>query len=296
MKVVIALFLLTFTCIASAGDRAIYDLMYLPKAGTIFGSTNAAFITGKATQHEDTSGDIADLKYSGYGVFQSVGFSLMDSLFISGSMSYQGVDIKADIDGGDNETYTYNGISDPSLAARCRVIDSEYLLDVLAGATIATGDAKDATVDKDGNNKTGGYILNLALEFGKKVQDSQYAFQLGATRNFEATEKSSGLETKSNAHMEYNLRGSMLQGLTENTFINPFVEMTITNAFHDDRGTKNQQTTSFDLGAEYQYLLSQNLLLKAGIKYTNTENAVIDTTETREDILLTFLAGANYQF
>lgn len=47
---------------------------------------------------------------------------------------------------------------------------------------------------------------------------------------------------------------------------------------------------------EFQYLLSQNLLLRAGVKYSNTENNVTDGVETREDILLTFLAGANYQF
>jgi hypothetical protein len=297
MKFFVTALLLASSVTAFAGDRAIYDVMYFPKAGTIFGATDLGYAKGKSTQHDSTTNeDIVDLKISGYVVEQTLGYSVMDNLLLTASMSYSNVDIDADIDGASDQSLTNNGESDPSVGARFRVMDSEYLLDIIANVEIATGDAKVATDDKDGNNKNGGNIANVAVEFGQKTQDLQYAVQFGYTHIFEATEKDDGVKNDINAHSAYNVRFVTLHNIAEKSYLSPFIEMTITNAYNDEAGVKTQNSTRFDLGAEYKYLLSADLLLRAGAKYTNTENAVVGTVETREDCLYTFNVGATYQF
>ena len=167
MKFIIAICLLASATVSFAADRAIYDLMYLPKAGTFFGSTEAGYGWGKSTMHDD-SGDIADLEYSAYLLQQTVGYSVVDNLFISAAMSYQNTDIDVDVTGGDTDTYKTTGESDPRFEARFRAIETEYLVDVLVGAEIATGDSETASADNDGNNKNGGNVANVAVEIGQK--------------------------------------------------------------------------------------------------------------------------------
>jgi hypothetical protein len=296
MKILLTICLFISASASFASERSLYDLMYLPKAGTFFGSTDGLALWGKSTTHSDTVGDVADLKYSGLAVQQTVGYSLLDNLFVSASMSYQSVGVEKDVKGGSKDTFTHVGESDPRIDARFRVMDSEYLFDILVGGQIATGDSKSATAKKDGNNKDGGHVANVALEFGNKSQDFQFSTQIGYKHFFEATNKTEGLTTKSNAHSAYNFKGSVQYALTQQSFINPFAELIFTNAYNHDIGSKNSQTTQIDLGAEYKYLVFENLLLRAGIKYTNMENQVTDGIEVREDMILTFLAGANYQF
>lgn len=295
-SLVIAGLMLASTVSFAEADRKIYDVMYLPKAGTFFGATEAAYIYGKATLNQEGVGDIADVDVSGYGVKQTLGYSLTSQLFLSASMSYEALESDVDLKSGGSDKIKANGESDPSINARYRLMEDTHILDILAGATISTGDSKVGDADKDGNIKQGGHSFDLGLQYGQKHADMQYAFTFLATHFMEATEKDSTSKVDLNAHNAYKFQADVLNNLFEKAFLRSFASLTFTEAFNDEDSNKTEQQTEIRLGTEFQYALSADLLLRAGVSYLNVENNVQEGVETREDFQFQFLAGANYQF
>jgi hypothetical protein len=296
MKYLVSLALILFSAVSFASGPALYDLMYLPKSGTLFGSTDSIFSWGKSTLHHETNGDLGTQNTISYGLIQSVGYSFTDRLFVSASLNYLKNDSDIDFKTTSDEELTTKGLSDPSFGARFRAIDSEYLLDFLLFADLSLEDAKVATNSKDGNNKYGGHVAGAAVDFGKKKADLQYSFNFGVRHFFEATQELNSLEIEVNPHTAYNLKSSILFTINERSFLNTFAQITFTNSYNDDSGSKISQSSRIDLGADYRYLISQNLMVKGGLMYTNFENNVVDSIETREDIFLSAVAGASYQF
>jgi hypothetical protein len=270
--------------------------MYLPKSGTVFGSTEASYSLGESTLHDDTNGDIADINTSGYSFKQTVGYSILDQLFVSASMNYLDLNTRADYKSQASQDLTSTGISDPSINARLRGIDSDMLLDLLLSADLKTEDSEAATSNQHGNNKTGRNALGAGIEFGKKNADYQLALKFDVKYLFEGTFETATSRTKINPHTAYNIKTSTLFTLTEKNYLNPYFDLTFTNAHNDNAGNKTDQSTRIDLGLEYRYLITQALMLRAGLQYTNFENNVVNSLETREDYLFTLLGGANYQF
>lgn len=296
-SLVIAGLMLASTVSFAETDRKIYDIMYLPEAGTFFGSTEAAYALGQSTLHSDTLGDIADVDYNGYAVQQTLGYSITSQLFLSASMSYEASKADYDFDGAGTEKYESDGESDPSIAARFRVLEDSHILDILAGATISTGASKTPDADNDGNMKQGGHSFNLGLQFGQKTADMQYAVTFLATHFMEAEEKNGGSsKVDLNAHNSYKFGADILNPLFEKAFLRSFGSLTFVEAFNDENSVRTEQQSQINIGTEFQYLISQDLLLRAGVSYLNIENNVYNDIETREDFQFQFLAGANYQF
>jgi hypothetical protein len=296
-SLVIAGLMLASTVSFAEADRKIYDVMYLPKAGTLFGATEAAYVYGQSTQHDKTAGDIADVTVNGYALQQTIGYSITSSLFLSASMSYEIAEADVDLDAGGSDKVKADGESDPSINARYRVWEDTSVFDILAGATISTGDSKVSDEDNKGNIKQGGHSFNLGAQYGHKTSDMQYAFTFLGTHYLEATEKvGSDPKTDINAHNSYKFQVDTLHNLAEKSFLRSFASLTFVEGFNDEDSVRAEQQTQIALGTEYQYVLSQDLLLRAGISYLNIENNVYGDVETREDFQLQFLAGANYQF
>jgi hypothetical protein len=297
MKFLLLTVLLTATSAFANSERNLYDVMYLPEANTLFGSTQAAFVWGKAEyENESTGADIADVDISGYGLAQSVGYSLTDRLFISASMNYLHTETDVDYDGSTSESLTSDGLSDLDLNGRFRLLEDNWILDILAGGTLGLGDSKIATDDKDGNNLQGGNSIFAGLQIGMKSAGFQYALGLIGTHYFEATEKLDGEKTDVDAHTGYAFRGDILNSLAEKMYLRSFGQIEFINSFEDEDDIKTEQASNITLGTEFQYLLSKGLLLRAGVEYLNQENAIYGNVETVKDHLFTFLVGANYQY
>lgn len=296
-SLVIAGLMLASTVSFAEAERKIYDVMYLPQAGTIFGATEAAYVYGQSTIHSDSAGDVADVDLTGYAVQQTLGYSLTSSLFLSASMSYEVSEEDVDLDAGGSDKIKSDGESDPTINARFRIFEDTSVLDLLAGATISTGESKVGDADHDGNIKQGGNSFNLGLQYGRKQEDMQYAFTFLVNHFMEAEEKvGNSSKTDINAHNSYAFKVDTLHSLFEKSFLRSFASLTFVEGFNDENAVRTEQQTQIAIGTEYQYLLSQDLLLRAGVSYLNVENNVVEDIETREDFQFQFLAGANYQF
>jgi hypothetical protein len=273
-------------------QRNIFDVMYLPQGGTFYGSTEAAYAYGQSTLHSDEMGDVADFELNGYAVQQTVGYGMTSKFFATATISYEVGELRVDPKGGESYTQKSKGESDPSLNAKYRLVESDYLLDVLAGAVISTGESKLATEDKDGNIKQGGASYSLGLQLGQKIADIQHAFSFIVTHYVKAEEDG----VKLNAHNAYDFRFDFMNPLFQKTFLRSYISMGLNEGFNDENGTRLEQATRLGLGSEFQYLCSENLLMRMGLSYLNVENQVYDGLETRDDYQLQLLMGANYQF
>lgn len=292
MKLCLIMGLTLASTISFANSRNLFDVMYLPQVGSFYGSTEGAYAYGKSTLHVDGIGDAAKTTLNGYAVQQTLGYGISSKLFVTGVMSYEVGEVEVDEKGGPTSKQKSKGESDPSVNAKYRLIESEYILDLLAGAVISTGESKLASSSRDGNIKQGGHSFNLGLQLGQKISAYQYAFTFGVTHFLKAKEDGNDLNT----HNSYDLRFDFLNPLFEKAFLRSFASVGINEGFNDENGVRLEQSTKLGLGTEFQYLVSEGLLFRTGLSYLNVENAVYDGIETREDFQLQLLLGANYQF
>ncbi len=289
--------LLSSTLAFAVTESKIYDVMYLPKAGTIFGSSELSYGMYQATLHDDTVGDVGDLERTQFKFEQTAGYSVTDSLFLTVGMNYALIDQDYDPEGAASESSSSDGESDPTIKARFRLVDdTAYQFDIIAGATVATGDKKISSEDKDGNNKIGGHTADLGIQYGVKTADLQWATSFIYTRHFEATQKDLGVKNDIDAFNSLALKVDILNHLFEKAYLRSFAALAFDSSYRDDNDTKTVQATHITLGSEFQYALTADLLLRAGVTYLNSENVEVGGIEAREDFFLTFLAGANYQF
>lgn len=92
MKVLLALAVLTTSAVSLASERAIYDIMYLPSAGTTFGISEAQY--SKRT----IDADAGETDISGYGVSQTIGHTLTDRFGLAVSMNYANFEVDPEND------------------------------------------------------------------------------------------------------------------------------------------------------------------------------------------------------
>lgn len=84
-KVIFFLLLLTSFSTNAAVNRNIWDLQYLPEAGTIYGESTFTFVDGEA----DVRSPIPDSEISGQTFTQRIGYSLLDKLSFEGAITRQ---------------------------------------------------------------------------------------------------------------------------------------------------------------------------------------------------------------
>lgn len=288
MKKFLALAVLaTATSSFAATDRAIYDIMYLPKAGTAFGLTDFA---GLSRTLEDKDDDKTEL--SGFAVNQTLGYSITDRFALAGSLSYG--DYEVDPDGGDK--YTIDGFSDPTITAKFRVMEEEYTLDLIGALKISVGDSEVET-DGDTDNLQGGHVLDLGVQFGKKTETFQWAVSGTYTRNFERTYDYEGAgngDVDFDANNEIEFRGDILNKLAEKSFLRSHLAVSFSDELETDDGDSFESpTTDYTIGTEYQHLIDANLLLRAGIAFTMSNH---DSGQLDSDNAAVVNFGATYQF
>jgi hypothetical protein len=283
MKRFIALAVLATSGVSYAADRDIYDLQYLPKAGTTYGFSTLTFVEQKI---EDEVGD-SDIE--GYQFAQTFGHAVSDKLSLQASLNY--ADITYDDDGG-SEIDAAKGLSDPTVTARYRFMDETYRWDLFGGATISLGDAE---VDFDGNkdNLQGGHSVFLGTQHGMKQADYQWAVTALLTHNLESTVDSYVSSFDNDAHNSLLLQGEILNKLAEKSLLRSNITLDFTEGYDADASGSTPPSTTYQVGTEYQHLMSADLLLRAGVDYfsVSTQSGQIDSYDG-----FNFRVGANYQF
>ncbi|WP_408098797.1 hypothetical protein ACJVC5_07730 [Peredibacter sp. HCB2-198] len=283
MKFLATLTLLAVTTSAAlAADRAIYDIQYLPNAGTTFGFTDLNYTTVKLESDADT--DI-----SGYTFSQTLGHSLSDRFSLAAELNYANIESDPEGDTTTDET----GISDLTLSAKYRLIDSDLRLDLIGGGVASLGDS-DVESNGDSNHLQGGNSLFLGAQVGKKSEAFQWAVLAQVTHNFKATTDVEGFgDVKDDANNELLLRGDILNKLGEKSYLRSHLDMRFTEEFDDNADNTTASTTTYTIGTQYQHICSSDFMAKVGVDYTkvNTLSGQIDDLTGWN-----FTIGANYQF
>ncbi|HXH30414.1 MAG TPA: hypothetical protein VNJ01_06355 [Bacteriovoracaceae bacterium] len=269
MKHIFALCLLSVSTVSFSADRSIFDLMYLPNAGTTYGQTDFNLIKGETK----TPGN--DSEETGYLFQQTLGHSVCDRFLLSAQLDWQNT--KTDLDFGPNQKE--KGLSDPSLDARYRVVDKALMVDILAGFTFSTGDRK-----IDGNefdHIRGGHSLRAGAQVGQKEESFQWAASGIVNRNFKAkTKVTGGGSFEDDAYNSYGLGASVLKKLAEETYLLGQLAATFADDYDDNNNSKNPSSTTYDLTAGARQILSQDLMFQVALTYTqiNQESGQIDSS------------------
>jgi hypothetical protein len=285
-------FLLIFVMLifkSFAAERAIYDVMYQPLAGTTFG------ISEFNSTLETVDSSAGDYEVSGPRLKQTFGRSISDELSLSLSLNY--ADLTTDPNQG--KSFENEGISDPTFTSRYRLYDEKFRWDLLAGFRASL---KDAEVESNGdtNNVEGGHALSFGTQFGEKSEKFQWAILANATYNFKRRIDQPGANNEEyNSKFDVILRGDILNQLAEKSFLRSFVSyemlegVTPVNSSVNVDSVYAPEKDVYTIGAEYQHLISTDLLLRGGVSYATvkTDSGSVDSYNS-----WAFNLGANYQF
>lgn len=294
MKKLLAVAVLATSTAFAADSRMIYDVQYLPNAGTTYGESEWAY----QKRTIELKGSSAEVEVKAWALEQTVGHSFTDRLSVQGSINYTKGDVEySNIPGTDD--VEAKGISDPTITARYRVMDEAWRLDIIGGALISLGDSEIKS-NGDSNNLQGGSDLFLGAQIGQRSDNMQWAVLGQYNHNLKATseDKSSGTKetTKDDAYGDWTLRADILNKLAEKSFLR--THLTGMWAPRYDSKTEGQESTSastamWELGTQYQHLMSNDLLAYGGVDYRRNSS---DTGYTDSDTAWVLTLGARYQF
>jgi hypothetical protein len=293
MKTFLALAVLATSAASYSASRDLYDLMYLPNAGTTYGITELAYVKGEF--EGKTAGFNFDGDVKGYNFSQTVGHAFTDRLSLQATLDYTKQDADTDVSGLGSQTGTTKGLSDPTISARFRVIDEDFRLDILGGGVISLGDQETDTEtngDSEINNRSGGHSLFVGAQLGQKTESFQWSFASILDYNLEGTVDVDGETEDFDSSKDLSFLADALFKVAESSFIRPFASVEFTEQVELDNGEEETApSTVYELGGEFRHLISKDVMLKASLDYTSTNQASFD-----DFTYWTFMAGANYQF
>lgn len=256
MKKLLAFALLATTSVSYAASREIYDVMYLPKAGTVFGASQLNIIRGELST-PPSSHEYLD----GYRFTQNVGYSIMDNLSLDVTANYTSID--------NTNNGKQKGVSDPVIQGKYRFLDSDYRLDVVGGYIVNTENYIEKT-NGDSNNTRGGSGYFAGLQVGNKFANWQWSFLAQYDYNSKATneDKAAGTKVKEDAFNSYFFRLDGLYKFDEAIFGRAFVSSQLADKHEDNANTTYPSSTTNQLGAEVQRLVTKDVLVRVGLDYS----------------------------
>jgi hypothetical protein len=276
---------LTMVSVAqAASNSALYDLQYLPEAGTVFGSTSYSYYKYSNSYYDGTN-DVTS-RNNGHSLSQIIGYVPVQNLFLQAAASY--ADIKSKTT-GESETKS-TGFNDFTLTGRYRVLGGAQRFD-LVGSFLFSPDDAVIESDEDMNNYSGGHTLNLGVEYGVKNEANQWSLGANFVRNFEATldDKDTNDKTTDDAHNGLNFSAAMLTNFTEKFSIKNSLMVMFTEEYEDDDNGEVSASTNYLVEVKAQYLLSKDLMVVAGPR------AVLGGSGYNFTYMIYDL-GLNYQF
>jgi hypothetical protein len=279
--------ILVFISQSALAERSLFDLMYLPKKGTFFGTTTATLTEGKIR------GSSATITESGYRFSQELGYAASERLSLSTDLNllYRKSDYRYNTNFSSDSTYE-RGLSDPSLKIKFRAQEGSLVIDLLAGVVLDTGHTKIAN-DRKKNNKQGGTSYTAGLNLGQKNSDFQWSV-LGHYERFGDHHIDESASTYGDSRMEgynaYLIRVDILKNVAEKSFARFFILSDIIDSREGNGAITYDPITAYELGPEYQYFYSKDLLLKSGISYATLKSAPSPTDTWNLNL------SASYQF
>lgn len=285
MKKLLALTVLLSSTASFASDRAIYDIMYLPTAGTTYGFSEAEYLDNMIKGKSGAD----DVGATGLGFTQTLGHSFTDRLSVEAAIGYG--DFRLDNENAKNSNQ--EGLTDPTINARFRVMDEVFRLDVLAGALFSIQDSEISHSGSD--NLQGGNALNLGAQFGAKNEFFQWAILGKYTYNADREVEVLNTDVDVDSNNELLLRGDILNKLTESAYLRSFISADFTDAAEGEDGVGDFELahTTYAIGTEYEYLFSANMLGRLGVDYDCVKQ---DTGFESSNTQWTIRLAANYQF
>ncbi len=286
MKKLITIALLaTTTSVAFAADRAIYDIMYLPNAGTSYGFTDLNL------ESREIEADSGDDEIDGMRLSQTIGHSFTDRFTLNANFNlYDG-----ERDPENGSSTDEDGLSDLGVNARFRMMDETIQLDVIGGVQLAIEDSEiESNGDVDNRFTSGGNQMNVGLQVGEKAGDLQWAVLGRFIHAFERSLDTSGGDIDLEPRDAVQVRADLLNKLAEKSLLRSHFTVDLIEETELENGNNFQGSqTNYELGTEYQHIVSQDLLAKVGIDYrmSNYESADVDS-----DTAWILHVGANYQF
>lgn len=284
MKALLAVVVLASAATVYADTtRSIYDIMYLPKAGTSFGFSEVEY----SRDRTEFKGTDSKTVIKGFGFDQTVGHSFSDRLSAQASIGYGSYTSKT----GSTE-FDIDGLTDLNLSAKFRTMDEKYKWDLIGGVVAGLADSE-VESNGDTNLAQGGSSVFLGTQFGSTFNGMQWAVLGQYKHNMKATTDVPGGEVEDDANGEFLLRADVLNKLAEKSFLRSHLDANFTETFEDDANGETVASTKYTLGTEFQHLCKANLLLRAGVDYSmvNHDANIVDNHS-----VWAFRLAANYQF
>lgn len=252
MKILGMVLLLVFLQEAHAeliqkNDRDIYDLMWLPQARTVYGSSEFSILDSKVKLEVDGN-LVSENKTTSTMIQQSAGYSLTDWLSLQAQIPYMLKQKLTDISvSGDEEVFEKKGTGDPHLSARLRVLDQVrhwFTLDLVPRMQFASGKKTEASSDRRGNNKLGGDLNGLRVEAGKKFVTLQWMGFIGYSQYLSAEGKalSLGKEFKIEPYPSIEA-GIKILGFIDEKFL---LQGSVTHTRDNKHKIKDKATVAYD--------------------------------------------------
>ncbi len=285
MKKFFTIALIAATSAAFASERAIYDIQYLPAAGTTYGFTEM--------NHESRSieANRGDLDIDGLRISQTIGHSFTDRLTVNANVNY--FEGERDPKGGTKTDE--DGLSDLGVNARLRMIDEAIRFDILGGIQYEISESRvESGGDVDNRYLSGGDKANIGVQVGEANEKMQWAVLGRYIHNFKRDIDFPAGDLKIEANRAVQTRADLLNKIAEKSLIRSHLTIDFIERTEDTNGSSFQGAqTNFELGAEYQHLFSQDLLGRVGVDYrmSKYESADLDLDNT-----WIFHVAANYQF
>jgi hypothetical protein len=175
-------------------------------------------------------------------------------------------------------------------------MDETTRIDLLGGVVAGIGDATFKS-NGDRNVLQGGNSLFGGAQIGQKMETFQWTFKGVYRRNFEKeVDAGAADDVKFKANSELLLRADVLNKLSDVSFLHTHLE----TEFESEVSGKDSgvgelfaPTTTYEIGTEYQQMISKDLLARVGVDYTIESSY---TGQYNSDRAWTFGIGANYQF
>jgi hypothetical protein len=296
---VVSFAMMTTSALASS-TAGIYDLQYLPNAGTVYGESEYS-VNELSTM---TDGDKSKVNSNEFT--QSLGYSVTDRLLLTASMGYL---LDQTTSEERVEQGSKDGLSDPTISARVRLMDQAdggWNFDVLPSWTIETGDAESGSGNKDGNNYGGGHVFGLGLNLGKKEKTHQYVLfldsALAGKSESEDVETKEKTTTESTSFLTLGARG--LWNISESAYVSGFLSATRfseSESKSDGEKTTSNARNAVNFGAEIGVAPTQNTLISFALSATEVldhdiESDGADDVTVEKQRAASGVLRARYQF
>lgn len=292
MKLLVAIALICLSS-ESFADSNIYDIMYLPKAGTTYGILEASSISGR-TKLDELDGELF-----GYNLKQVLGHSFSDRFSASLSIAFLRLDQTVE-DKPNNIDYIseQSGVHEPGIGVRYRAIDSEFRLDFFGTALLSYGPSKSDTSNKSTQEYTktssneGQHSFLLGTQAGQKYGMSQWALGVAYQRNLGGTVELNNVNRNFEGSQEVSTKIEAQRSLDESTMVRALVGTAFYEAIEFNNGTNYKRyTRDFVLGAKFLHNFSEDFMMSAGGELHQLKFGSYDRYNYG-----IFTLAANYQF